>query len=63
MTSLIPIAIPPVLLFSAMGILSQIDNSHMIVRELKYVILGLVYRAVEKELFLLLVVLIYVARA
>ena len=35
MTSLIPIAIPPVLLFSAMGILSQIDNSHIIVRELK----------------------------
>jgi len=35
MTSLLPIAIPPVLLFSAMGILSRIDNSHMIVRELK----------------------------
>jgi len=35
MTSLIPIAIPPVLLFSVMGILSRIDNSHIIVRELK----------------------------
>ena len=35
MTSLIPVAIPPVLLFSAMGILSRIDNSHIIVRELK----------------------------
>ena len=35
MTSLIPIAIPPVLLFSAMGILSRINNSHIIVRELK----------------------------
>jgi phytol kinase len=35
MTSLIPIAIPPVLLLSVMGILSRIDNSHIIVRELK----------------------------
>jgi phytol kinase len=35
MTSLIPIAIPPVLLFSAMGILSRVNSSHIIVRELK----------------------------
>lgn len=35
MTSLIPIAIPPVLLFSAMGILSRVNGSHIIVRELK----------------------------
>ena len=35
MTSIIPVAIPPLLLFSAMGILSRIDSSHIIVRELK----------------------------
>jgi phytol kinase len=35
MTSLIPIAIPPVLLFSAMGMLSRVNGSHIIVRELK----------------------------
>ncbi len=35
MTSMISIAIPPLLLFSAMGILSRIDSSHIIVRELK----------------------------
>ena len=35
MNSFIPIAIPPVMLFSAMGVLSRIDNSHVIARELK----------------------------
>jgi phytol kinase len=35
MTSLIPIAIPPVLLISAMFILSRINSRHVIVRELK----------------------------
>lgn len=35
MTSLLPVAIPPVLLFSAMGVLSRISNRHAITRELK----------------------------
>jgi phytol kinase len=35
MTSLIPIAIPPVLLFTVMGLLSRINDCHIIVRELK----------------------------
>jgi len=35
MTSVYPIAIPSLLLFSAMGILSRINGSHIIARELK----------------------------
>ncbi len=35
MNSFIPIAIPPVMLFSAMGMLSRIDSRHVIARELK----------------------------
>ena len=35
MSSLIPVAIPLVLLFSAMGMLSRIGNSHVIAKELK----------------------------
>jgi phytol kinase len=54
MTNLISIAIPPVLLFSAMGILSRINSSHIIVRELKrkalHICLGLT--AISFPLFL-----------
>jgi len=35
MNGILPVAIPPMLLFSAMGILSLIDNGHVIARELK----------------------------
>jgi phytol kinase len=35
MNSFIPIAIPPVMLLSAMGMLSRIDSGHVIARELK----------------------------
>jgi len=35
MNAILPVAIPPFLLFSAMGLLSRIDNAHVVARELK----------------------------
>lgn len=35
MNGILPVAIPPFLLFSAMGLLSRIGNTHVIARELK----------------------------
>ncbi len=35
MSNIVAVAIPPVLLFSAMGMLSQISDGHLIVKELK----------------------------